>query len=104
MRWRIRTKVLLAFSGVSILFLLSFGAVAFNSSRQLAQTAFDAVDELGSETAYDAAAALEELGGQMIRQKAEDVAGQVAVHLASRPGWTIEELHGDADFAAIAVQ
>ena len=104
MRWRIRTKVLLAFSGVSVLFLLSFGAVAFNSSRQLAQTAFDGVNELGSETADDAAAALEELGGQMIRQKAEDVAGQVAVYLASRPGWTIEELQGDADFAAIAVQ
>ena len=104
MRWRIRTKVLLAFSGVSVLFLLSFGAVALNSSRQLAQTAFDGVDELGNETAEDATTALEELGGEMIRQKAEDVAGQVAVYLHAYPELTIEELQQDPDFADIAVQ
>lgn len=57
----------------------------------------------GQKAADMAADALEQLGSQLIQQKAFDVASQISIYLKDRHFSRIEELRGDSELESIAV-
>ncbi len=60
--------------------------------------------QIGQKAANLAAEALEALGKQLIRQKANDIARQIEIYLTCHTYPTLEALSGDTKLAAIAVQ
>lgn len=59
---------------------------------------------LGDQAADDIAEALHELGAQIIEQKAEDIARQAEIYLATNPGLSLGYLQNDLFFEQIVVQ
>jgi signal transduction histidine kinase len=104
LKFRIRTKMLLAFLGLSLISLTLFGYVALSNIRGLGDYALEKSASLGESAANDATKSLEELGMEMIKQKALDVARQMEIYISDHPEMTIEELKADPALAEIAVQ
>ncbi len=59
---------------------------------------------LGDQAADDSTEALHELGAQIIEQKAEDIARQAEIYLATNPGLSLGYLQNDLFFEQIVVQ
>ena len=104
LKFRIRTKMLLAFLGLSLISLALFGYVALSNIRGLGDYALERSASLGESAANDATHALEALGAQIIEQKAEDVARQCAIYINAHPDMTIPDLQASSEFQEIAVQ
>ena len=104
LKFKIRTKMLLAFLGLSIISLALFGYVALSNIRKLGDYALESSASLGERAANDATNALEALGAEIIEQKAKDVARQCAIYVNAHPGMTVAELQASAEFQEIAVQ
>jgi HAMP domain-containing protein len=104
LKFRIRTKMLLAFLGLSLISLALFGYVALSNIKGLGDYALERSASLGESAADDATNALEELGMEMIKQKALDVARQMSIYISDHPEMSMEELKADPVLAEIAVQ
>jgi len=104
LRFRIRTKMLLAFLGLSIISLALFGYVALGNIRRLGDYALEKSASLGESATNDATNALEALGAAIIEQKAKDVAMQCAIYMDAHPDMTVADLQASAEFQEIAVQ
>jgi len=104
LRLRIRTKMLLAFLGLSLISLALFGYVALSNMKGLGDYALESSASLGESAANDATNALETLGAAIIEQKAEDVARQCAIYVNAHPDMTVADLQASAEFQEIAVQ
>jgi len=103
-KFRIRTKMLLAFLGLSLASLVLFGYVALSSIRSMGDYALEKSTSLGESAANDATYALEALGAEMIEQKAKDVARQCAIYIHAHPDMTVADLQASLEFQEIAVQ
>lgn len=103
-RFRIRTKILLVFLGLSIIPLLLFGYVSFRDIRQISRFVLDSSTSVGNSAANDSARALESLGAEILRQKAIDVALQCRIFMHAHPGLSTHELQAHPEFQKIAVQ
>ncbi|MDI9571525.1 MAG: SpoIIE family protein phosphatase [Pseudomonadota bacterium] len=103
-RLRIRTKMLLVLLGISLVPLVLFGYIAQRDIEEVSKYTVKATTAIGESAAEDSALALENLGAEMIRQKAIDVALQCGVYLRRHPGVPIERFQADKAFQAIAVQ
>ncbi len=103
-RFRIRTKILLVFLGLSIIPLLLFGYVSFRDIRQISRFVLDSSTSVGNSAANDSTRALESLGAEILRQKAIDVALQCRIFMDANPGLSTRELQAHPEFQKIAVQ
>jgi len=103
-RLRIRTKMLLVLLGISLVPLVLFGYIAKRDIEEVSQYTVKATTAIGESAAADSAQALENLGAEMIRQKAVDVALQCGIYLRRHPGAPIEKFQADKVFQSIAVQ
>ena len=103
-RFRIRTKILLVFLGLSIFPLLIFGYVSFRDIRQVSNYVLTSSTSVGNSAANDSAKALEALGAEILRQKAIDVALQCKIFINAHPGLSTPDLQASPEFQRIAVQ
>ena len=103
-RFSIRAKLLTAFLGLSVISLVVFGYIGMRNLRRMGEDALAGSTSLGTAAAEDSTRALENLGRQMIEQKARDVARQMETYIAAHPGKTLAELKSDPTLADIAVQ
>ncbi len=102
--WRIGTKILLLFLGLSVLSMGVLGAFAIVNLRDLGNYAVDTSSDLGERAIYNSTEHLNKLGEQLVNQKAIDVAKQVEMYLETKPSRTIQEMRNDADLHQIVVQ
>ena len=103
-RFRIRTKILLVFLGLSIIPLLLFGYIAFRDIREVSNYVLQSSTTVGNSAASDSAKALEALGAEILRQKAIDVALQCRIFIDAHPGLSTQDLQSSREFQRIAVQ
>jgi serine phosphatase RsbU (regulator of sigma subunit) len=103
-RFRIRTKILLVFLGLSIIPLLLFGYVAFRDIREVSNYVLQSSTTVGNSAANDSAKALEALGAEILRQRATDVALQCRIFIGAHPGLSTHDLQSSREFQKIAVQ
>ncbi|MDD5170962.1 MAG: SpoIIE family protein phosphatase [Syntrophales bacterium] len=103
-RFRIRTKILLVFLGLSIIPLLLFGYVAFRDIREVSNYVLQSSTTVGNSAANDSAKALEALGAEILRQRATDVALQCKIFIDAHPGLSTQDLQSSREFQKIAVQ
>jgi serine phosphatase RsbU (regulator of sigma subunit) len=103
-RFRIRTKILLVFLGLSIIPLLLFGYVAFRDIREVSNYVLQSSTTVGNSAANDSAKALEALGAEILRQRATDVALQCKIFIDAHPGLSTQDLQSRREFQRIAVQ
>lgn len=96
--------MLLVLLGISLVPLLIFGYIVHRDVRAISESTIQAGTSLGHSAASDSAVALENLGVEIIRQKALDVALQCRIFMRSRRGWSIYDLQRDPHFRQIAVQ
>jgi len=96
--------MLLVLLGISLVPLVLFGYIAKRDIEEVSQYTVKATTAIGESAAADSAQALENLGAEMIRQKAVDVALQCGIYLRRHPGAPIEKFQADKVFQSIAVQ
>ncbi|MBE9593791.1 MAG: response regulator [Proteobacteria bacterium] len=89
---------------VVIISLALIGSIAFISMSRVNNLALKNVNVLGECAINDSTSALENLGAQIIGQKAKDVARQCEIYIKSHPGMTVADLQASAEFQEIAVQ
>lgn len=104
LKFRIRTKMLLAFSGISLVALIFLGYVMLGNISGMCDYALEMTASLGESATNDSTEALEDLGARMIKQKAEDVAVQSAIYMNAHPDMTVVDLQASPEFQEIAVQ
>jgi len=104
LKFRIRTKMLLAFLGLSLVSLALFGYVALSNIEGLGDYALESSASLGESAANDATNALEALGAEIIEQKAEAVARQCSIYMNAHLNMTTADLQASSEFQEIAVQ
>ena len=71
LKFRIRTKMLLAFLGLSLVTLVLLGYVVLGNIRGMGDYALEMSASLGESATNDSTEALEDLGARMIKQKAK---------------------------------
>jgi len=104
LKFRIRTKMLLAFLGLSLIALVLLGYVVLSNIRRMGDYALEMNAYLGESATNDSTDALEALGAKIIEQRAEDVARQCAIYINAHPNMTVADLQASSEFQEIAVQ
>ncbi len=79
-------------------------AVAYDAERRMDADVTAAVESLGNTVSTSTARAMEDLGVDGVRMKAESVAGQIDLFLRTHPGMTLARLQADGEFQRLAVQ
>ncbi len=95
---------MMAFLGLPVISLILFGYYALSDLQKIGDYALESGSYLGSNAISDSTKALEELGENIIAQKAADVALQCRIYLNAQPGISIGALRSKKDFRKIAVQ
>ncbi len=102
--WSITTKILVPFLVLTIVAMSVILYIAFSDISGLGDYALQTSTDLGNAAIEDSTESLTRLGESVITQKANDVARQVEMYLASRPVMTVEEMRADEALRAIIVQ
>lgn len=97
-------KILALFLSLAVVSLVTIGIIALNQMQTVGELALEVSASLGEQAADDSAEALHELGAQIIEQKAEDIAKQAEIYLATNPGLSLGDLQNDLFFQQIVVQ
>ena len=100
----IQTKILVAFLGLSLVALVLFGFIALSSLQELGDYSEESSNDLGESAIEDSELALRDLGQDMIRQTATDVAKQLEIYIKDHPDMNVTQLQEDPVFSALAVQ
>jgi len=100
----IATKLLVFFTGLSVISFVIVGVVAVINMDRIGSFAKESSDALGTTATRDSVSALEETGEAAIQQKAIDVADKIHIYLEGHSGPTAEELKNDPELARIAVE
>jgi signal transduction histidine kinase len=103
-RWSIVTKILVIFLGLSAISMGTIGYIALANIRALGSYALETSTMLGESAIQDSTAHLNNLGEEIIKQKARDVATQIGMYLEHRPVMTLAEMRSDAELRQIVVQ
>jgi HAMP domain-containing protein len=101
---RIGTKILVVFLGLLLVSFLLLGSIAVSSIKSVGDYALQSSTSLGESAINDSTRALENLGAQIIEQKAKDVARQCEIYITSHPDMTVADLQASNEFQDIAVQ
>lgn len=80
------------------------GGIAISEIMEMKQTALANVNMISASAVADSTNALNNLGEDMIRRIAEDVAKQLEIYIRENPEMTVEELQKDDYFRQLAVQ
>lgn len=102
--WSITTKILVPFLVLTIVAMSVILYIAFSDISGLGDYALRTSTDLGNAAIEDSTESLTRLGESVITQKANDVARQVEMYLASRPAMTVEEMRADEALRSIIVQ
>jgi two-component system, NarL family, sensor histidine kinase DegS len=102
--WKITTKILVPFLGLSIVAITIMGYIAFTSLQGLGQHALSTSASLGESAISNSTAALNNMGENTIRQVAKDIARQIEIYLETRPAMTLTEMRNDTRLREIVVQ
>lgn len=103
-QFRIRSKILIAFLGLSITSIIIFGYISMGDIRNLGNYALESSSALSESAIRDSSRALEDMGELIIRQKAQDFAVQCEIYIRAHPGMSIKDLQASPEFQKIAVQ
>ena len=103
-RYSIATKMLVAFLVITIGSISFTGYLAYSTVSAIGEHSLSSSREVGDAATTDAVNALTDLGEQMIREKARDVAMEMEAYMRSHPNMTIADLQNDSYFSSIAVQ
>ena len=103
-RFGIRTKILMAFLVLALSLLTLTGSIAFINMNRVNDLTLKNINALGDQAVNDSTTAVEELGREIIKQKAIDVAEQVRIYIKSHPDMTVVDLQKDEEFQRIAIQ
>jgi methyl-accepting chemotaxis protein len=104
MRINLLTKILVLLIITTIIPLSIVGYLAIKDAKQLGYSAASDAKAMGDANVLESTLALNQLGEQIIMQKAKDVAKQIEIYLKENPEMTVSELQNDNYFKAIAVQ
>jgi len=104
MKATIFKKLLLIMLVITLVPLLILGLAALNDAKRLGLDATDAAKNMGTEMVADTTASLNQLGENIIKQKAVDVAKEMEIFIRANPDMTVAQLQQDAYFKSIAVQ
>lgn len=96
--------MLIVFLAVSVVSLGVIGFVALIEIRETGDYALKRIAILGDEAVSDSTVLLENIGEQLIVQKASDVARQIEIYISLNRDMTITDLQNDSEFRSIAVQ
>jgi len=103
-QFRIRSKILLAFLGLSLSSIIVFGYISIGDIRNLGNYALENSSALSERAISDSSKTLENMGELIIRQKAQDFAVQCEIYIKAHPEMGIKDLQASAEFQRIAVQ
>ncbi|NMB77989.1 MAG: HAMP domain-containing protein [Methanomicrobiales archaeon] len=84
--------------------LAVLGFVALQDSKALGLSVVNDAKTIGDASIKDSTKALDQLGEQIISQKAQDVSKQLDIYIKSHPTMKLADLQADPYFAALAVQ
>jgi methyl-accepting chemotaxis protein len=89
---------------LTIIPLALFGYNNFNEISDLGAFSSAKLAEMGNIAIEDSTTAINELGENMIQQRAEDVAKQLEIYIRENPTLTVSDLQEDDYFKSLAVQ
>lgn len=103
-QFRIRSKILLAFLGLSLTSIMLFGYISVGDIRNIGNYALENSAALSERAISDSSKTLENMGELIIRQKAQDFAVQCEIYIRAHPEMSIKDLQSSSEFQKIAVQ
>ncbi|MFH2020303.1 MAG: HAMP domain-containing protein [archaeon] len=104
MRIGLLTKIIFLLLIVTILPLCLLGYLVVNDMNSMSKIAEENVNQIGRTAVLDSTNSLNNLGAEIIKQKAIDIARQLEIYVKSNPDKRIEDLQEDEFFQTIAVQ
>lgn len=102
--WSITTKILVPFLALAVISIAITAYVAIYNLQQLGRHALETGTSLGESAIEDSTIYLNQLGEDIIIQKAGDVATQVEMYLETRPAMSAAEMRNDTALRDIVVQ
>ena len=91
-RLSLATKILTVFLVLSVVSLVVVGILAFTAIKGVGNYSLESNTSLGKSAVQNSTRALQQLGEQMIEQKARDVAAQVELYFKDHSELTLADL------------
>jgi methyl-accepting chemotaxis protein len=104
MKLSIKIKLLTMMLILTLIPLATLGYLAVKDANELGLNAVDDSINMGNLITQESLNALNELGENIIKQKAIDVAKQLEIYIRQNPTMTVEDLQNDEYFKELAVQ
>lgn len=104
MKFTLLKKLLILLLVLIVIPLVIISYSTIKGANKIGKTALDNAKQMNDESLKDTKEILNNLGAQIIRQKAIDVAKQIEVFITDHPTMTIAQLQADPTFSALAVQ
>lgn len=101
---KIRSKILISFFTLSLLSIVVFGIIALDTLHDVGDYSESSSSDLGEQATDDASKALRELGEDIIRQKAMNVAREMEIFMTLNDNYSVTDLQEDPIFQSIAIQ
>ena len=102
--WSIATKISVLFLGLSVLSMSVAGYLALTTLRNQGDYTIVIIKSIGAYVTRDSTAHLTNLGEEVVKQKALDVARQIEIYLQYHPPMTATEMRNDRELRAIVVK
>ncbi len=102
--WSITTKIMVMFLSLSIISIGTIGTLAIINIRDMGSYALETSSSLGKRAIEDSTVHLTNMGEEIIKQKAIDVAKQVEMYLKMHPGMSLDDMRNDVELRQIVVQ
>ncbi len=100
----ISSKIIILILVLTVLPLSIMSYIALENLDGLEKAAVSNIESINAKMVKDSTEALNNLGKEMIKLRALDVAKQVEIYLKSHPTMTVADLQKDSYFQSIAVQ
>lgn len=104
MKFTLLKKLLILLIVLIVIPLVIISYSTIKGANKIGETALTNAKSMNDESLKDTKEILNNLGAQIIRQKAIDVAKQIEVFINDHPSLTIAQLQADQTFSALAVQ
>ncbi len=102
--WGIATKIIFIFLSLLVIAMTVIGSLSIINIRALGTFAYNNSYALGESAIKDSTAHLNNLGEEIIKQKAQDVARQINMYLTNHPGMSVWDMRDDEELRSIVVQ
>jgi methyl-accepting chemotaxis protein len=104
MRITILSKLIVLLLVVTMIPLAILGYLSYRDIAKMEETSVNSIENIGKTTVTDSTTALNNVGEQMIKLIAVDVAKQLEIYIKDHPEKTVADLQADPYFQSIAVQ